>query len=97
MASQAVTLITDKQTGDAVQYAATAASYAECVAFLGFDDTYIAAHPSASATFVDPATIVHLANASYTLADTDWIVKLDDDTFEVLTNAEFEARYTIDE
>ena len=96
MASAAVTLTTLKQTGDAVQYAATVASYAECVAFLGFDATYLAAHPETSATFVDPETVVHLVDASYTLADTDWVVKLDDDTYEVLTNAEFEARYTID-
>lgn len=96
MASQAVTLVTDKQTGDAVQYAATVASYAECVAFLGFDETYLAAHPEASATFVDPGTIVNMVDAHHELADTDWIVKLDDDTYEVLTNTEFEARYTID-
>lgn len=96
MASQAVTLVTDKQTGDAVQYAATAASYAECVAFLGFDAAYLAANPTANATFVDPGTIVNMIDAHYELADTDWIVKLDDDTYEVLTNAAFEARYTID-
>ena len=96
MASQAVTIVTDKSTGDAVQYVATAASYAECVAFLGFDATYLATHPETSATFVDPATVVHLVDASYTLTDTDWVVKLDDDTYEVLTNAAFEARYTID-
>lgn len=96
MASQAVTIATLKSTGDAVQYAATAASYAECVAFLGFDAAYLAAHPETSATFVDPATIVNMVGAHYELADTDWVVKLDDDTYEVLTNAEFEARYTID-
>lgn len=97
MASSAVTLVTDKQTGDAVQYAATAASFAEVAAFLGFDAAYVAAHPDANATFVDPGMIVNLTDGHYELADTDWVVKLDDGTFEILTNTEFEARYTIDE
>lgn len=97
MASAAVTLITDKQKGDAVQYVATVESYAECVAFLGFDAAYLAAHPQANATFVDPKTIVNLADAHYELSDTDYIVKLDDDTIEVLTAAEFAERYTVDE
>jgi len=96
MASAAVTLATAKQTGDAVQYAATSASYAEVVAFLGFDAAYLAAHPEANATFVDPGTIVNLVDAHYELADTDWVVKLDDDTIEILSNTAFEARYTLD-
>ena len=96
MASSAVTLVTDRQTGDAVQYAATVASYAEVVAFIGFDETYLAANPSASATFVDPGTIVNMIDGHYELADTDWVVKLDDDSISILTNAEFEALYTVD-